>query len=136
MKKVKIEQSEKKITLTEINDLELKLNKTLPSNLKSLYLKYNGGLLSEEDQFSYDFASIKYGDFKLEELIEDLQVTEMTIPNFYLPFLISGVGNIITICLDNNNYGKIYLFRYDELEPILMKNSLEDFLEVKSIDEL
>jgi cell wall assembly regulator SMI1 len=136
MKKVKIEQPEKKLTSSEINDFEFKFNVVIPLNLKKLYLKYNGGLLSDEDEFSYDFASIKYGDFKLEGLIEDLQITEKTIPNNYLPFLISGVGNIITISLDENNQGKIYLFRYDDLEPILMKNSLEEFLGVRSIDEL
>lgn len=137
MKKVIIEQSEKEITLDEIRAFEVKFNKTLPSNLTSLYLKFNGGLLIDIEQFSYDFPSIKYGNFTLEELVEDLQITEKTIDDSYLPFLISGVGNIISIFVENtNDFGKIYLFRYDDLKPVIMSDSLEEFLGVKSIDDL
>lgn len=137
MKKIIIEQSEKKLSTSELEAFEKKYNKVLPSNLKSFYLKFNGGLLTDEEGFSYDFASLKYGNFKLEELIEDLQIIEKTIPDKYLPFLISGVGNIVSIAIEKSEeIGKIYLFRHDDLEPILMADSLEDFLGVKSIDEL
>ena len=67
-----------------------------------------------------------------------MQLVEANIPKEHLVFATNGAGNQIAINIDveSANHSKIYLFRYDELEPILLANSLEGLLGVDSIDEL
>lgn len=137
MKKVNITNSEKKINSNNLVTLEHHYQFILPENLKKLYLKYNGGEIEFQDSSIYDFASIKYGELTLENLIDDLILVEPILPEGFLPFAITGVGNIVTIYMDTqvvNN--KIYLFRSDELTPIFLANSLEEWFGVTSIDEL
>lgn len=134
--KTKITQQEQSITLSDIQQIENQFNFKMPENLKKLYLKYNGGILDIGED-SYDLDSIKYGNSRMEESIDSFQITEEYIPREYLPFATTPVGHIICINTGNsNNNGKIYLFRYDEMNPVLYNASLEDFLAIRSIDEL
>ncbi|NBL66087.1 hypothetical protein GV828_12850 [Flavobacterium sp. NST-5] len=133
MKTTKINNSEIAIDSEDIQSFENEYDILIPNNLKQLYLKYNGGEMEFLDSRTYDFASIKHGELTIEGLLNDLKVHENIIPQNYVPFAITGVGHIITINIDDS---KIYLFRYDELEPDLISNSLEEFLEIESIDDL
>lgn len=137
MKKVNITNAEKKINSNNLVTLEHYYQFILPENLKRLYLKYNGGEIEFQDSSIYDFVSIEYGELTLENLIDDLILVESILPEGFLPFALTGVGNIVTIYMDTqvvNN--KIYLFRSDELTPIFLAHSLEEWLGVTSIDEL
>ena len=136
MKKVRINSSERMITIGDILSFEKTFNIVIPSSLKRLYLKYNGGEVEFSDASTYDFASIKYGELTLGGLVQNLIIDENVIPGNFLPFAVTGVGHMITIQMDSAVNNKIYLFRYDELEPILLANSLEELLGVTSIDEL
>lgn len=132
----KITEQEQNLTPADIQHIESKFNFKMPENLKKLYLKYNGGILDVGEN-SYDLDSIKYGKSRMEESIDSFQIAEHHIPKEYLPFATTPVGHIICIYKGNgSNNGKIYLFRYDEMEPIFYNNTLEDFLEVSSIDQL
>lgn len=134
--KTKITQQEQNITLSDIQQIENQLDFKMPENLKKLYLKYNGGILDIGED-SYDLDSIKYGNSRMEESIDSFQITEEHIPREYLPFATTPVGHIICINTgSSNNNGKIYLFRYDEMNPVLYNTSLEDFLAIRTIDEL
>jgi cell wall assembly regulator SMI1 len=81
--------------------------------------------------------SLKFGELTIEDSIQYNQILENNIPLGYIPIGYTGTGNEITINVkDENKIGKIYLFRHDELIPILIANSLEELLGVNSIDEL
>ncbi len=135
MSKVKIIQSEKSITINDLIVFQQINNITIPENLKQLLLKYNGGITINSDIFS-QLLSIKYGELTMGEIVEYNQVLEKNIPDNYLPFAITGVGHFLTIKLANNNSGKIYVFRHDEFNPILIAESLEEILGVINISEL
>nr|WP_321229231.1 SMI1/KNR4 family protein [uncultured Psychroserpens sp.] len=133
--KAKITEFEKTINTTDIAHFEEQINRSLPESLKQLFLKYNGGVIEKIEE-EYDFFSIKYGDLKMEDMINTLQVVEQIIPIEYLPFANSPIGHIVTFSLsDDDSSGKIFLFRHDDLEPILISNSLEEFLGVSSIND-
>ncbi|PWN58146.1 SMI1/KNR4 family protein [Chryseobacterium viscerum] len=134
--KTTITEYEKRITIKDIQQIEESFDIVIPENLKKLYLKYNGGIIDIDNE-SYDFDSIKYGMTTIEESIDSLQITEQHITKEYLPFATSPVGHIVCIyTAAGKRKGQIFLFRYDELEPIFYNNSLEEFLNIKSIDDL
>lgn len=133
-----IEASQQPITAIEIQEFEKEFNLTLPENFKKFYRKFNGGFLYDDDDLIAQIFTIKYGDLTLSEMINSNQIIEENVPREYFPFATTGGGHIITMLLNSQdaNYGKIYLFRHDTLEPELFENSLEEFLEVDSIDNL
>lgn len=133
--KTTITEQEKSLTLTDIIEVENQFNFTMPESLKKLYLKYNGGVV--EGKNYYEINSIKYGEVLLEETIDSLQISEQQISKEYLPFANTAVGHIICMYVgDGIKNGQVYLFRHDEMEPIFYNNTLEEFLEINSIDEL
>ena len=137
MEKINIIESEKNITQNEIIEFETNFNLALPENYKKLILKYNGGIDSNGESILSEIYSIKYGNLLVERVIHTLQIIENNISRDYFPFATTGTGNEITLNLKaGSNYGKIYLFRYDELKPIKIADSLEELLGVKNIDEL
>lgn len=134
--KTKIIEQEQSVTPEDIKDIEKQFGFTMPENLKKLYLKYNGGIL-ETGENSYDLDSIKYGNSRMEESIDSFQITEQHIPKEYLPFATTPVGHIICIYTGNGSKnGSIFLFRYNEMEPVFYNRNLEDFLAIDSIEEL
>ncbi|GEN78132.1 SMI1/KNR4 family protein [Chryseobacterium hagamense] len=132
--KTEITESENSITLADIQNVETEFNFTMPENLKKLYLKYNGGVVGDG---YYEINSIKYGQVKIEDTIDSLQITEKHIPREYLPFASTAVGHILCIYIGNDSKkGQIYLFRYDEMEPTFYSKTLEEFFKINSIDDL
>jgi hypothetical protein len=134
-----IEESQQPITAIEIQEFEKEFNLTLPENFKKFYRKFNGGFVyDDDDDLIAQIFTIKYGDLTLSEMIQGNQILEKNVPREYLPFATTDVGHIITALIDSQdpNFGKIYLFRHDTLEPEFFENSLEELLEVDSIDDL
>ena len=134
-----IEASQQPITAIEIQEFEKEFNLTLPENFKKFFCKFNGGYLyDEDDDLTAQFFSIKYGRLTMAYVIKYNQIIEENIPKKYIPFATTVGGHFLTTLLNqqDSNYGKIYLFRHDTLEPELFENSLEELLEVDSIDNL
>jgi len=137
MAKIKLIESEENITTYDIIEFETIFNLELPENYKKLILKYNGGVDSVGDSIFTELYSIKYGELLVEDAINTLQIVEDTIPKNYLPIAATGTGNQITLHLKlGDDYGKIYLFCYDELEPRKIADSLEELFEVESIEDI
>jgi cell wall assembly regulator SMI1 len=135
--KIQIEQSEKQLTLQDIADFEAAYKVNLPENYKRFIMKFNGGVTTSNDFFIHDLYSIKYGENTLEEVIEMLQIDEQNIPREYLPFANNGTGLEITLYLkEDDNLGKIFVFRYDQDEPEKIADSLEELFEITDMDEL
>lgn len=136
MNKVKFEQTEKQISASEISEFEEKYNLVLPDSYKKLILKYNGGYTENSSYFD-TLSSIKYGKITVEYDILIHQTEEENIPTGYFPFASDASDNIITICLEGDDKGKIVKFYFDtEEEHEIIANSLEELLGVESIDEL
>lgn len=138
MKKVRINSSERMITIGDILSFEKIFNIVITSSLKRLYLKYNGGEVEFLDASTYDFASIKYGGFNIEDVINMHQIIEQNIPEGYLPIALDWSDNPITINTNEGNQkGEIVKFYFDTDEaPEIIAHSLEELLGVTSIDEL
>ncbi|MEG1591668.1 SMI1/KNR4 family protein [Chryseobacterium sp.] len=134
--KIIVKNPKQKITLSDIKYIESEFSFTMPESLKKLYLKYNGGIIDIDEDY-YRLNSIKYGNLLLVNTIDTMQITEKNIPREYIPFANTEGGHFICIYVKaGSKNGQIYLFRHDELEPIFYNNSLEEFLNVDSIEEL
>ncbi|MBC8884063.1 SMI1/KNR4 family protein [Flavobacterium piscinae] len=134
---LKILDSEKKINDIELLEFENKYNVSIPNNYKTFIKKYNGGF-TEDSEIVDKFLSIQYGIVTVALIIESHQVIEKNIPNNYLPIALDWSDNPITINLNEGaDNGKIVKFYFDtDQEPEIVANSLEELLEVKSIDEI
>lgn len=130
---IKVVDSEKKISLTDILEVENKIGLTIPDNLKKFIQKFNGGYI-EEHNFIDTLLSIKYGKMTIEYFIKLHNEIENNLPNNFLPFALDWSDNPITINLLNNT---IVLFYFDEdNDPETIANSLEELLGVNNIDDL
>jgi len=130
-------ETEKKPIESDFVDFEKKFNIKIPLNLKSLLLKFNGGLTDDSEFFNV-LLSIKFGEITIESVIEDHQISEQNIPSGYLPFALDWSDNPLTICMKTGpDLHKIVMFYFDtDEEPEIVANSLEELLEVESIDDL
>jgi cell wall assembly regulator SMI1 len=137
MERAIINTTAKKVSIKEIETFEADYNVVIPHSYKKLLLKYNGGNNMNQNMLLDILFSLKFGELTIEDSIQYNQILENNIPLGYIPIGYTGTGNEITINVkDENKIGKIYLFRHDELIPILIANSLEELLGVNSIDEL
>jgi cell wall assembly regulator SMI1 len=137
MERAIINTTAKKVSIKEIETFEADYNVVIPHSYKILLLKYNGGNNMNQNMLLDILFSLKFGELTIEDSIQYNQILENNIPLGYIPIGYTGTGNEITINVkDENKIGKIYLFRHDELIPILIANSLEELLGVNSIDEL
>lgn len=136
MSKIIITSPEKKIDKVQIDLFQNNFNLTLPNNYKFFLLKYNGGLVIENELIRL-FLSIAHGQ-KIEDEIDTHQISEQNIPQGFLPIALDYSDNPITINLnEGEDYCKIFLFELDfEGEGFIIANSLEELLGVNSIDEL
>jgi hypothetical protein len=127
----------KSLKINDLDDFAKNNNISLPPNFISLYLKYNGGILRDNDDVK-KFLSIKYGKFNIEDVIKIHQTIENNIPKGYLPFASDWSDNPITYNLNvGDDYGKIIKFYFDnDEEPDILADSLEDLFGVKNINDL
>ncbi len=125
------------LNIEEIQNFAQEYHINLPANFISLYLKYNGGLLMDNENIK-KFLSLKYGKINIEDIIRIHQISEKNIPENYLPFANDWSDNPITINLnEGNDYGKIVKFYFDtDEESEIIANSLEELFGVESIDDL
>lgn len=138
MSRINFLYTEQVLTKKDIENFEAEFKVLLPSNLKSLLLKFNGGVLDGEIK-NYAFSilrPIKYGINTLEVAIDDLQLTEQHIPREEIPFANDQGGNVFTISTREEDYGKIYFWALDVGEPRreFAANSLEEFFGIDSFE--
>lgn len=134
--KIIFSDTEQSIETNEITEFQNKFNINLPINYMTLILKYNGALL-ENSEYIDTLLSIKYGELKVEDIIQIHQIFENNIPKDFFPFATDWSNNPITICLkQGDDYGKIFAFYFDVDRIKVIANSLEELFGVKSIDEL
>lgn len=122
---------EQGITSLELNGFISDLDVNLPEEYKTHIVNDNGGKPNLEFfkgiRIHY-FHSIKYGDYTLEEILEDLKDV---IPSDFFPIANDEGGNEICISLNESNYGKVYMWYHgmdEEKETKLLANSLKEFL--------
>ncbi|UPQ78120.1 SMI1/KNR4 family protein [Flavobacterium azooxidireducens] len=137
---IKISDSDKKISISDITEFEIKSGLLLPENYKKFLLKFNGGVLYDYHRFLSSFNSVKYSEnnTSLEESYEIYCKLNKDLDVNFLPIAASHSDNPITLFLqEGENYGKIFIFYLDrDEEPEIVANSLEELLEVNSIDEI
>ncbi len=133
-----ITNSELNINKNDILDFEKNYKLILPENYKKFLLKYNGGQVDDEKREDLEtFNSLKYGELTIEYMFNNYCIIEQLLDKDYLP-IGNSYGNPITLCLKaGKNYGKVIIFYFDrDEEPVVIADSLEALLGVKSMDEL
>ncbi len=128
---MEFEITEKKISVNDILEFEIKNKLQLPNSYKKFILKNNGGYtgnLTYEQEFTIgSFYSIKYGESTIDNTINILQIIEDTLPPIFIPIADDWGGNIY--CISKKD-GKIYLWFHDtDNEAILICESFEGFVE-------
>jgi cell wall assembly regulator SMI1 len=114
-----INNSEKCLTVDEINEFEKKYSFTFPLEIKNFYLKFNGGVLKKKIfdgcviQLIY---SIRYGEMKMEDFFDPL-ITDNLIPKWLIPFARDPGGDDYCFSIRKEDEGSIYLFRSEEFDP-------------------
>ncbi len=138
MNKIVITDSEVNINKKDIQDFEKNYNLVLPENYKKFLLKYNGGQVDDDRcEDVQSFYSLKYGELTIDYVFENYCIIEPLLDKDYLP-IGNSYGNPITLCLKvGKDYGKVIIFYFDrDEEPVVIADSLEVLLGVKSMDEL
>lgn len=146
--KIELENTEKRLTLKDFEEIESKLGYALPERLKNFYLKYNGGSASEPLSIRIyhtievdSFFPFKYNkDFKNDPTYtaegETLQLRKFgVISNNVLIFAMESVddGRIAIDLTDGN----IYLYPiigmkglvFELGKPQLIADSIDDFFD-------
>lgn len=119
-------------TKKQLTDLDLlELNLELPKEYKSHILDFNGGRPKKRcfKEFSiHYFHAIKYSDYPLEEILEDL---EGVLPEGFFPIAEDGGGNQFCISLNKDNYGYIYMWYHDVDEEdavVFLTTGFDEFI--------
>ncbi len=136
--RIMITNSELNINKNDIQDFEKNYNLILPENYKKFLLKYNGGQVDDDRcEDVQSFYSLKYGELTIDYVFENYCIIEPLLDKDYLP-IGNSYGNPITLCLKvGKDYGKVIIFYFDrDEEPVVIADSLEVLLGVKSMDEL
>ena len=134
MKKITLKHQEEKVTIPEVEQFELDNGFKLPISYKQFLAQNNGGVPKErifwdgeiESRVSY-FYPLKYGENTIEKVI-GLIHREDALPNTFLPFASTGGAGDYTISMNDDSFGKVYVFHYDDSEPFKMANSFEEFI--------
>ena len=146
--KIELENTEKRLTLKDFEEIESKLGHALPERLKEFYLQYNGGSTKQtlsinkyQEVEIQDFFPFKYNkDFKNDpkytaegETLE-LRKVEAISDGILIFAMESADEGRIAIDLVN---GKIYLYpivgmkdvTFDFGKPQLIADSIDDFFD-------
>lgn len=116
------------VNISEIEKFEVDFNISFPVEYKDFLLKNNGGC-PKELMFTSDFIEINPSTseiinqatdverfFSLSEIVfeyEDI-IDENFIPSKYVPIARTSFGNLILVCISNDNeYGGIYFSNHD-----------------------
>jgi hypothetical protein len=122
MKTLQFELSEKALSESDIREFSKKYGFELPDDYVKLIQKFNGGVTADDDDNVFingkeaqlvSLYSIRYGEDRVEDTIETLQVDNEVIPRTYYPFGNDGFGNVYVISLEKDDYGSIHVVYLD-----------------------
>jgi cell wall assembly regulator SMI1 len=144
--------TEKRIDLQEINELEKLVGLNLPHEYKQHLLNYNGGqCIPNVFSFKEDgietksmidwFLAIYEGEYdNLESYLNIFKIEEKRMPSHMFPIAHDPLGNLICISCSTHDYGYIYFWDHekevnyvisgdeDYSNLILVANSFNEFI--------
>ncbi len=125
------------ITESDISEFEATYKVQLPEDYKDFLVENNGGR-PEKNFFPFQddgfiiawFFNLKNGKDTLEWTLQLLWIAEQTIPRNLLPVARGQGADFYCICLDSNNYGKVFLWygNIDE-EPFEVASSFSELVD-------
>ena len=131
---MKFFESENPISNEDLSEFESKWKLQLPSELKEVLLKFNGGF-PEMPYFrggEICFLPIKHGEWTMDKMVEMKAKMDHEFIKQYLPFAFFG-GTYYCIGLGSGN-GKIFWLLEDG-ELVEVADSFDSFMEELSDDE-
>ncbi|MEB3750761.1 SMI1/KNR4 family protein [Geobacillus sp. FSL W8-0032] len=119
----KILNAKEKITIEDIQEIELKYHFTFPEEFKEHYLSYNGGepekyVFVDEDGDEYiiqQFIPIKGGNRDFDTTLRDLR-RDGIIPDWLIPFAEEPSGDLYCFSIAEGSEGDIYLWYHEEVD--------------------
>ncbi len=137
-------EQERTLSKDEFLVFESELGCELPERYKDFILKNNGGtpeyeVYEAEDErlfYVHEFHSIKYGEYPIEEILENFK--ELGVSIDYFPFACNEGGGHFCIFTGKASYGEIFLLVKDGTaeKPVYVAPSFEVFFDrLKEEDE-
>lgn len=125
---IELEETEQTINLEDITLFESNNKIVLPRSYINHVLKFNGGYPVYETYFkeySFEgFTPIKFGDYHIEKRIKNL---DKFLSNDHIPIGDCN-GGILLMCLNENEYGRIYV-TFSDGQTDFLADSFEEFLD-------
>jgi cell wall assembly regulator SMI1 len=133
------------LDLNDLKQIEDKLAIQFPEDFKSHYLLHNGGYPSNDNyrwrtggitgiNIFFSFKSV--GHQQVEEIYENLVITEKYLPVGIIPFASDNGGNFFCVSAREQDYGQVFYCNNDhyvngnpESPLVFLENSLNDFLD-------
>ena len=129
MEKIAFSETNEKVTLEAIEEVEAKIGKELPKDFKDFILENNGGYPSdtlftatfnmynastnetiEQGTDVAQFLSLKEIEFDYQDILDEGYISDNLIPFAYTSF---DSLLLINVCKDDN-YGAVYFASYDQ----------------------
>lgn len=135
MKDLIVLRKSKEITQSDIDNLELNIELTLPNFLKELILNY-GGCRVRKNMFTERFFVLRFltpqsnRTISIEKLFGSYKASED--PRSWLPFAIDSGGWVFNVSITEETYGQVWVDRFDsgdEDSHTFVASSLEEFIE-------
>ncbi len=140
-------ETEQPITEAELDDVERTFHFTFPMQVRSHYLRYNGGsptnyLFKKDDTVFvvHEFLPVKYGKHLFETSFRNLKVEAEILPKHLVPFALDPGGDYYCFSVRDKDAGSIWIYRgeySDEPERAVqfIAKSLNEFVESMVADE-
>jgi SMI1-KNR4 cell-wall len=117
--------SERKISESEINEIESRYNISFSQEYKDLILKYNGGRPnktlfkgSDDGLILAEVYPLKYGKYTLEDALNKFSIIDKIIPEYLIPIGADPADNLICLSQKANEFGSIYVWMFDSIEEL------------------
>src|SRR5262249_54572364 len=143
----KFVETEPGIDDADLDEVERTLGFTFPKELRSHYLRYNGGSPTKylfkkgETVFVvHEFLPVKYGKHLFEQSFRNLKIEAEILPKHLAPFAVDPGGDYYCFSVRKKDIGSIWIYRgeyYDEPERAteFLAKSLNEFVSNMVADE-
>ncbi|WP_129544207.1 SMI1/KNR4 family protein [Serratia sp. 1D1416] len=128
-----LSDSEKTLSVEEMDSFNALFNNDLPDSFKDFFLKNNGGYPIDNEEGNIfmlgGFNPIKYGDLPIEVIYQDLTESFAELKDM-VPFAYDEGGNSFLLSLkkEDDSFGRVFVFLMDEKELEEVADSFSDFI--------
>ncbi len=134
--------TERSLSGTDVREIELTFDMSLPTSVRSHYLAFNGGrpsrnLFKKNGEYFqiHEFLPMKYGrkGCRFEDTYRDLVIGTPQFPKHLVPFAIDPGGDYYCVSVRSNEVGFVYCYMHDYFDDparslVFMAPSITEFV--------